>query len=46
MGNAPYETLVKGKDSAYYGTTSSGGAYNYGTIFKICGGVSYCVAFI
>jgi len=39
-GNAPYETLVKGKDSAYYGTTSSGGKYNYGTIFKICGGVT------
>ncbi|CAN5611462.1 hypothetical protein BH10BAC2_BH10BAC2_05760 [soil metagenome] len=38
QGNAPYETLLKGKDSAYYGTTSSGGVYNYGTIFKICGG--------
>ncbi len=39
QGNAPYETLLKGKDSAYYGTASSGGAYNYGTIFKICGGI-------
>ncbi len=38
FGNTPYETLVKGKDSAYYGTTSSAGAYGYGTIFKICGG--------
>lgn len=37
-GNAPFETLVKGSDSAYYGTASSGGVYNYGTIFKICGG--------
>ena len=38
QGNAPYETLLKGNDSAYYGTASSGGVYNYGTIFKICGG--------
>ncbi|MEX6687057.1 Ig-like domain-containing protein [Danxiaibacter flavus] len=37
-GNAPLETMVKGKDSAYYGTNSTGGAYNYGAIFKICGG--------
>lgn len=37
-GNAPSESLTKGKDSAYYGTTSGGGAYGYGTIFKICGG--------
>lgn len=40
IGNAPYETLVKSKDSAYYGTTSSGGKYGYGTIFKICGGTT------
>lgn len=39
-GNVPMESLVKGKDSAYYGTTSLGGAYNYGTIFKICGGIT------
>lgn len=38
MGNVPMESLIKGKDSAYYGTTSAGGAYDYGTIFKICGG--------
>ncbi|MGN6619290.1 MAG: choice-of-anchor tandem repeat GloVer-containing protein [Ilyomonas sp.] len=39
-GSAPYESLVKGKDSAYYGTTFSGGKYGYGTIFKICGGAT------
>jgi len=38
MGNAPYNSLTKGKDSAYYATTTDGGAYNYGTIVKICGG--------
>ncbi len=37
-GNSPLETMAKGKDSAYYGTNSTGGVYNYGTIFKICGG--------
>ena len=36
-GNVPMESLVKGTDSAYYGTTSAGGTYNYGTIFKRCG---------
>lgn len=40
QGNAPMESLVKGRDSAYYGTASSGGAYGYGTIFKICGGTT------
>jgi uncharacterized repeat protein (TIGR03803 family) len=40
FGNTPYETLVKGADSAYYGTTSSGGSYGFGTIFKICGGAT------
>lgn len=38
QGNAPYESLVKGADYAYYGTTTSGGTYGFGTIFKICGG--------
>ena len=38
QGNAPYESLLKGNDSAYYGTASTGGVYNYGTIFKICDG--------
>lgn len=38
QGNAPFETVLKAKDSSYYGTASSGGLYNYGTIFKICRG--------
>jgi uncharacterized repeat protein (TIGR03803 family) len=40
FGNTPTESLIKGKDSAYYGTTSIGGAYGYGTVFKICAGVT------
>ncbi len=39
LGNSPYESLVRGTDSAFYGTTSDGGANQYyGTIFKICAG--------
>ena len=38
IGNAPYSSFIKGKDSAYYCTTSAGGAYGYGSIVKICGG--------
>ncbi|WP_018613818.1 choice-of-anchor tandem repeat GloVer-containing protein [Segetibacter koreensis] len=38
VGTAPFETFLKGKDSAYYGTTSSGGKNNSGNIIKICGG--------
>ena len=38
LGNAPYSSFVKGKDSAYYCTTSAGGAYGFGSIVKICGG--------
>jgi uncharacterized repeat protein (TIGR03803 family) len=40
FGNIPYSTFIKGKDSAYYATTSAGGAYNFGTIIKICGGTT------
>lgn len=40
VGNAPQDNLAIGKDSAYFGTTFSGGTYNQGTIFKICGGVT------
>ncbi len=39
-GNAPQGSLAKGKDSAYYFTTSSGGANSAGTIVKMCGGTS------
>jgi uncharacterized repeat protein (TIGR03803 family) len=34
-GANPYAGLVEGSDGALYGTTSSGGAYNLGTLFKI-----------
>lgn len=43
MGNVPQDNLVIGKDSAYFGVTQYGGATNYGTIFKICGGVTSLV---
>ncbi len=43
LGNEPQENLVAGKDSALYGMTRYGGAYNFGTIFKICGGVTTVV---
>lgn len=39
-GNEPQENLVTGKDSALYGLTRYGGVYNYGTVFKVCGGVT------
>ena len=39
LGNTPYESLVRGNDSAFYGTTSNGGGNRYyGAIFKICAG--------
>lgn len=38
LGNTPFESLIKGNDSAYYGTNNSGGTYSQGTVFKICGG--------
>jgi uncharacterized repeat protein (TIGR03803 family) len=34
-GDAPYAALVQATDGSFYGTTSLGGAYGYGTIFKI-----------
>jgi uncharacterized repeat protein (TIGR03803 family) len=34
-GAAPYAGVVLGNDGRLYGTTSAGGAGNYGTIFKI-----------
>ncbi len=40
FGNAPFSTFIKGKDSAYYATTSAGGKYGFGTIVKICGGTT------
>ena len=39
LGNTPYESLLRGSDSAFYGTTSNAGPNQYyGTIFKICAG--------
>jgi uncharacterized repeat protein (TIGR03803 family) len=34
-GANPYGTLVEGADHNYYGTTSAGGKYNEGTIFRL-----------
>jgi len=34
-GYAPLGGLVLGSDGNFYGTTFSGGTYNYGTVFKI-----------
>jgi uncharacterized repeat protein (TIGR03803 family) len=36
-GAAPFSSLVEGKDGSFYGTTSAGGTYNAGTVFKITG---------
>ena len=34
-GIHPYASLIQGSDGNFYGTTSQGGATNYGTIFRI-----------
>jgi uncharacterized repeat protein (TIGR03803 family) len=34
-GSSPYSGLVQGSDSNFYGTTGSGGLYNWGTVFRI-----------
>src|ERR1035441_5969913 len=34
-GGYPYAGLVRGSDGNFYGTTQSGGANNYGTVFQI-----------
>ena len=39
LGNAPYESLIRGSDSAFYGTTSNKSTYQYyGSILKKCAG--------
>lgn len=40
-GTAPYAGLVKGTDGNFYGTTSSGGTNNLGTVYKITAGGSH-----
>ncbi len=40
LGNTPNGNLVQGNDGAFYGTNSAGGAFGYGTVFKICAGVT------
>ena len=34
-GQGPWATLVEGVDGNFYGTTGNGGAYGFGTVFKI-----------
>jgi len=34
-GAFPTEPLVQGRDGNFYGTTQDGGAYNWGTVFKV-----------
>ena len=34
-GANPYDALVQGRDGSFYGTTSSGGARNAGTVFRL-----------
>jgi uncharacterized repeat protein (TIGR03803 family) len=34
-GQGPWAGLVEGTDGNFYGTTVSGGAYGYGTVFKV-----------
>ena len=34
-GGTPYGDLVRGEEGNFYGTTEVGGAYSYGTVFKL-----------
>ena len=42
-GANPYAGLVQGGDGNLYGTTSSGGTNNLGTVFKLSNGVLTCM---
>ncbi len=37
-GENPFAALIQGTDGNFYGTTSNGGAYNYGTVYRITPG--------
>ena len=43
-GSNPYGGVVFGPDGALYGTTSNGGAYGYGTVFRLQPPASVCHA--
>lgn len=34
-GSYPYAGLIQASDGGFYGTTGSGGSFNYGTVFRI-----------
>ncbi len=34
-GSEPWGGLVQGRDGSFYGTTSFGGAYGFGTVFRM-----------
>jgi uncharacterized repeat protein (TIGR03803 family) len=34
-GSAPNQGVIQASDGNYYGTTTTGGAYGYGTIFRL-----------
>ncbi len=44
-GNSPQAGLIVGKDGSLYGSTTSGGRYSCGTIFKISTGGSFHVLY-
>lgn len=43
-GSNPYAGVVFGPDGALYGTTTNGGAYGYGTVFRLQPPASVCHA--
>ncbi|QMU26933.1 choice-of-anchor tandem repeat GloVer-containing protein [Adhaeribacter radiodurans] len=42
-GGLPYGSLVQGADGNFYGMTSEGGIYDYGTVFRITPGGTFTV---